>query len=714
MIVGALALVGVGDWLVVRSGVPLLRPGVPWWVGALAVLVLAAWLADRGVARDDRVRWTRTDGWAVLVVCAVAAVYRLWAIGRYPPPALFGFEEFQTGGLAYGILQDWWDVPLEFPLTNLLPALSFRVCGLSSSALRLPFILSSIVAPLFLYLALRRVVQRPAAWAGAMLLATNRWAALAARFADEIFLPIAFVALAAWLFVRVLQDRRRALSAVAFALVSSDFFYAYSGYRALPFIAFAGAAWLALWRYRRRRAGAAPLRACALVLAVWAATLSPAVSAGWSRGSSSFFEALERHDATWGSHRPLAERVATAATRLRQGWAVFTFLGDELPTLNIPEEPMLDPVSAALVTLGVLAALWRWRQPSRWLALAMVGIPFLALALIPLNFNVSRYFVLLVPLFFLGGCWLDDLCRWLGKAGPVTLAVVVALVAGFNFVNLLRVIDSPVVQAGFQYPENTVLAAIHAVPAGSRVVLLTAEGANAFEPSDYRWYAAHAHGGRPTSLEAALAVPATPSEPVYWITQGLPEARLLPKLVALSCPQATSTVVEAPTSDATVGVSWIESGAGCRALPPFGLRGRYHTVAQGGDARELQQVDPALCAYTIPWPLGWKMQDRQLQSLQVRWEGHGIGTVPGQYEVRLEMKGASGQLRVGDMETQVVAPAETWASASVSTRLDAAPVPLIVQLEARPGELPRARLYWTPPGGTEELIPPTQLRPAPN
>ena len=49
---------------------------------------------------------------------------------------LHHFEEFQAGGDAYGTMRNWWGMKLEFPLTNLLPAMSFRCFGLSSLALR--------------------------------------------------------------------------------------------------------------------------------------------------------------------------------------------------------------------------------------------------------------------------------------------------------------------------------------------------------------------------------------------------------------------------------------------------------------------------------------------------------------------------------------------------------------------------------------------------
>ncbi len=700
-----------GNRAVLDTEAHAVRTGAPWWLSALVVLAIAAWAADPGGTSSSGPRWVRADLYAVLTVFASAVLYRLWAIGTYPPADAFGFEEFQTGGLAYSTLQDWWSFTLEFPLTNLLPAISFRLFGFSGLALRVPFLVSGVAAPIFLYLALRRIVVRPAAWAGAMLLASNRWAALAARFADEIFFPVSLVAIAAWLLVVALQDRRHR-STFALALVTSDFFYAYSGYRGLPVIALASAALLAGMQLRRGPRGQRLLGHFVLVGAVWVVMLSPGVTNARSAGESLFLEAIHRHEAAWGSERSLHDRALETVHRLRQGWKVFALEGDEWSTLNIPNEPMFDPVTAALGTLAVVVALRRFRNPSRGVPLTTVAVLFLALALIPVNFNVSRYFVLLVPLFFLMGCLMDDLLGWIGRPGVAVIGAVVMLVAGLNMRNVLRVINSPVVKAGFQSGENTVLAAIRAVPAGSDVVLLTVDGSNALEPSDYRWFTARLHGGRPDSLTAAFSLPAESDEPVYWVTEGYPEVQLLPKLVASACNGAASKIIDAPLPDAVVGVSWIDSRAGCHAPPAQGLRGVYRVDVGAVGSQETRQVDPALCAYTIPWPLAWKLQDRQIQGLRVEWDGRVTGMRPGDYGFRIEVRGARVQLRVGQAETRVVSPAEQWASAHVLVRMDSDPLGLNVRLDAEPGVNPRVRLYWTPPDAPEEIVPPGQLQPA--
>jgi dolichyl-phosphate-mannose-protein mannosyltransferase len=708
LMAAGLALAAAGDWRALVVPPFGLGSGAAAWACGLCILGLSAWLADRG---RPRVRsWTWADTASVAAVMLAAAVYRLWRFSEYPPPDAFGFEEFQTGGLAFDAVRDWTSLSLEFPLTNLMPAISFRIFGLSANALRLPFLVSGTLAPVFLYCALRRLVERPAAWSAAMLLASNRWAAATARFADEIFFPVSIVALAAWLLVCVLQERRYLLTFV-FAAVSADLFYAYSGYRVLPLIGAGGVGLLAA-----RQAGRQPeiVRLAALGMGVWLVLLGPGMVTRKFTDRPLFLEALERHADAWGGQTPMSARVMTGVRRLYQGWAVFAREGDEFATVNVPLEPMFDPVTAAFATVAVLVAAYRWRDPGRALALAMVVIPFLAVALIPVNFNVERYFVLVVPLFFLVGYFLNDLLLATARrgAGVAAIGVGTMLVALLNFYDLQRLIDSPVVRESFVQPENTVLAAIHAIPAGSEVRLLTREGSNALEESDYRWFTAHLNGERPRTLPEALTVDSVRHGPIYWLTQGPPEAAVLPELVASRCRAAQSTIHYADKTDAVVGIAWVNDGELCGAPATQGLRGTYRIEEPDGRTRSSVQVDPVLFAYTIPWDLSAQFQDGIIRGLNVDWTGSVTPRDPGVYGFRLELLGANGRLRVGEQEVSVSGSPEVWRSAELSALLSSDAVPVSIGLEGLPRSIPRVRLYWTPPQQSPQLVPPSQLSPA--
>src|SRR6185436_223490 len=99
-----------------------------------------------------------------------------------------------------------------------------------------------------------------------------------------------------------------------------------------------------------------------------------------------------------------------------------------------------------------------------------------------------------------------------------------------NLYGLQHIVDDPQVRESFLVPENTVVAAVHSAPIGARVVMLTDDAHNALEQSDYLWHTAGRTGGRPETLSAALTVDPSERHPIRWVTQGQPEAVLLPQL----------------------------------------------------------------------------------------------------------------------------------------------------------------------------------------
>jgi hypothetical protein len=712
-----LATAGVGNHYFAESRE--LSTGGWWWLGGIGWLALAALLGDRDPDAQPAPPWRRVDWLALLSIAIVALVFRLWRITQYPPPDAFGFEEIQTGFLGYGFYRDWrW--PIEFPLTNLLPALSFYLFGLTSEALRAPFVLGGVLAPVCLFLALRRLIALPAAWTAAMLLAGCRWAAAAARFADEIFFPLSVMALTLWLFVRVVQQRRR-VDVFLLSVVSADLFYAYTGYRVFPLLLAADSALLALSAWRHARLSGAAVRHFILGAAVWAVLLSPGVVATVYHGSEIFSEAIRRHGDGWkaavAEQRPLVELISPMIKRARDGWAAFVMTGDEIAWVNIPRHAMLDPVTAALMTLALLNGMLRWRDPLRRLTFVAFALPFAALAVIPTNLNVSRCFVLLVPLFTLIGLLVDDGLRWRRVPqwiATTAAAAIVAVALGFNASEMQRLLDSPEVKDAFVVPENTVLAAIHRVPAGARVVLLTADVSNAFGPSDYVWLTAHASGGRATSLAAALDVrDGYDHAPRYWITQGTYEAEQLPALVATVCPHYSNAIyrnpnLRNPNPMATVGVVSVETTSDCGVVPAVGLRADYSAERVNGESVTLRTIDPALMMHTIPTELTGGLLSGRLASVRARWSGRIVPPVAGTYDVRLEVREATVQLQIAGQQLEI--ETEGWEGKGIEVQMEQA-TPVTITLRAVAGAHPAIRLHWTPPGGAQALIPPTALQP---
>lgn len=706
LVVAALVFALLGDWrYATASAQGLYLPGA-LWLSAITLLATAAALADRRAPPPAERHWTRNDWLAFVSLLMVAAFFRGWRFGEYPPPDLFGFEEFQTGGLAEQITQigNW---PFEFPLTNLLPALSFTLLGPSAFALRLPFLITSSLAPIFLFAALRRVVSLPAAWFAALALAVGRWPAAAARFADELFFPIALVAAVAWLFIRAVQ-RRRQLDAFAVALVSADFFYAYSGYRVFPPLLLVSTVGLLVWRRRTLAA----FRCLLLAVSVWATLLGLGMVRTVAFGDPLLFEAIERHDQAWNESGSWGTRLSTAIERLRLGWALFTTSGDDIATVNIPNEPMLDVASATVATIAVVVGLARLRDPLRLIATLAFGLPFVACGLVPLNFNASRYFVLLVPLYFLIGLLIDDLRRWIRLPAAATAALA-AIILGLNFLGLQRLIDNPEVRLWFINPENTVVAALHRLPPGAVVRQLTYDCTNALEPSHYRWFTRHVSGGRAASLRDALVVLPNETGPLYWVTQLRPETRAVAELVQLVCPTAQSEVWFTEKDFAEMSVVRVDDPHACGELPAGGLHASYVTVDAQGARQESSRVEPMVTAYSVPWGPTLRYLNREVQSLSAEWQGSLLPPRAGQYRLRLEVAGASGTLSVGGQQQDVVARGDDWQSATlaVSVPEGSKAIAVTAKISALPDLRPRARLYWTAPDADEELIEPQYLRP---
>jgi hypothetical protein len=712
-----------------------LAAGTQWWLGALAAIYVAAWGLDRRAAAKEGAPLPRVarrwEAVAVPALLVLAALTRLWRIWEYPPDNAGGFEEFQTGAIAYILLRHE-GFSLEFPLTNAFPALSFAILGLNYTSLRVPFLIAGTLAPCFFYFGMRQIVSGPAAWLAAALLAAARWPAAAARFADEIFFPIAVVSLSLWLLARAL--RRRRLTAMFWcALVSGDLFYAYTGYRAFPIVGLAYAALVVVYgRWRRARGvvvgpAAQPARQStwagvwapvALTAAVWVVMLGPGVTQGhgWV-----FYEALHRHVGA----RPdltIGRRLASASGVLNQTWRIFTVEGDGQAWANIPGRPMFDPITAAAAALALAVALLR---PSAWRLGGVVVLATLVtgLAMLPTNLNVSRYFTTLIPIFFLIAFLFDDLWRATARCaqpsrvmGNVVRTVVRSLVCGLvatavvlNLWAVEELATAAPVRDSFRSFTNAMFHALHRLPAGEPVRLMTRHLLNAFEHPDHRWYLGHLTG---TLSNLAEAVRSPDEGRRHWVVEGGPEIDLTLSLADLAC--AGVSVERTPMSSADDEVGVITITGRCTVPPDVGLAVTFTTDAPDGTRTHAQWVDYAVSSYSLPPTLAVALFVRKLNGVQVRWEGLLVPDRPGPHHITLVLTDARGTLRVGDSVLEVSGGGEPRAGQDgIDVQLDR-PTPFAVELRSTSNAVPVSRLYWNAAGAERTVIPPAAFRvPAP-
>jgi len=325
--------------------------------------------------------------------------------------------------------------PLECPLTGYLPALAFRLWGESSFALRLPFLILGILTVIPFYLLLRELFEVEVALFGTLLLAVCRWHALASRIADELFLPIFFEVSLLYFLVKG-HKTGKVNHFFWLGILTGYTFYAYTAYRAIPFfvLLFFGAQFLwgflthclssekGLGSYLRRtwaggyRQALRPFDGAqdrlrsgqALVFLVAMLTiLGPFIVVSW-RGDRFFVEAYLRHVFVRGDTALTGLQLSLSdwPARVQRALLIFTHRGEDYVALNLPGEPMLDPVSGVLLAWGVAYCLLTFYKPYRLFFLAWFFTILLIGAILPLNFYVGR-FSGLIPILFILICFLD-------------------------------------------------------------------------------------------------------------------------------------------------------------------------------------------------------------------------------------------------------------------------------------------------------------------
>ena len=365
-IVMALAAFGLFD-----SGAPA---WIPWLLHLTSIMLLLAavlgWDAKglgRGIPRPDGAHWSRVEIAAGLVVLAAAVFLRLYRLDQLPYGVFY--DEAQNGLEALRILNTPGYLPVFVPTTllpahlNYLIALSLRILGVSAEAVRAVSVLFGVGTVAAAYLAGRELFNRRMGLALAFFLAVSRWDLNWSRIGMHgISVPF-FELLTVGLLLRGL--RRGRLVDYVLAGISLGFslcFYFAMRLFPLVLVFFLGALWL-----RRRD----------FVRSHWTGLLALGLGACFAANpliQSAVFhpeDFLSRTQTVsiFNGKTPLEGWQAVAKTSVEH-LLMFNYQGDRNGRHNLTGEPMLDPISAALMVLGVGLCLRRIRQPKAFLLLA--------------------------------------------------------------------------------------------------------------------------------------------------------------------------------------------------------------------------------------------------------------------------------------------------------------------------------------------------------
>jgi 4-amino-4-deoxy-L-arabinose transferase-like glycosyltransferase len=420
-----------------HAGVPAV--GVGFLVAAVLFGLAARASAGDAATADAPMRGVPLAGEIALGVAvgALALFFRTYRFGDFPPG--LWYDEAVNGVEALTILHNHtivlWSESNDGRATLFLYLLAgaIKLFGTSEAALRVVPVAAGMGAVVAFYFLARRLLTREAALAAAALFAVSRWAVTFSRIAWEASLVPVIEITSVYLLLRALETRSRVCFALGGVTLAAGL-YTYVAFRMVPVVVPFMLAYVAL-RERdllRRNAAGLAVFAAAFVLAaapIGAYALAhPDRVLARTRKVSVTSEITDR-----GSVRPLWDNAVSSLKMMNAA-------GDRNGRSNLPGEPMLDAVTAALLVLGAAAsalALREWRRGMLlgWLVLALVPG---ALTITAGNPSGIRGLGALAPLFLLAGVAVETLQRALlpfARGRLIFAALVLAAVGGAAAIN---------------------------------------------------------------------------------------------------------------------------------------------------------------------------------------------------------------------------------------------------------------------------------------
>lgn len=314
---------------------------------------------------------------SLVLVTAVASYLRLHQIDVLPPgetydPAYYGVD-------ALAILDGKWPIFFETnfgrePMFSYIVAACVALLGVGSPAIHVASAIVGIttipathLAADLLFSEEGKLLRNLAAPVASLALAVSRWHLHWSRYGVRAILTPLFAALTVYLLWRAVQ-RRRWQAYVPCGGALGMAMYTYQASRLLPVLVITGLAYAVMSRRLTKREGLLGLG----VVAAVASLLALPLGVYFAAHPGAFTERIDQvfvlgeggERAPWPS----------LAAGLRRTVLVFSFEGDERPTINLPGRPALDPFLSVAFAAGLLISVFRIRRPSSFLLLAWLGV----------------------------------------------------------------------------------------------------------------------------------------------------------------------------------------------------------------------------------------------------------------------------------------------------------------------------------------------------
>jgi len=414
------------------------------WLGGAALMSIGldfAW-ATWGPEWRPRRPWILFA--CIVALFVVAAVYRFGNLREFPGPyGITQIEDLQFGNwgkqLLDGDRRRW-----EFIGHAWLSALGIHFMGPTMAAMRMVYALVSTLTVVAVFLWLRFIVGTRGALFGAALLAFSSWDVVLSRIP---FNPNILIVSTVFVLLVGAARRGRPSAYVWMGMLSGYILWEYIAYRPLAIFAVCGGA---LFSLRDRSVGwlARFLRPLLTVVMIASIATPLFLTRLQEQRWYQYFNGLERArsvEGYYGGDRTWSDVLAQRLERAEKTAALFFFEGDLSPSRNLRGRPLIDPVSAVAMLVGLAFCIAHWRRELFGLYAAAFAATAVGTMIITGDFNVLRISVAIPYLYVFAGCAgaaLDSAWgRAWGRGGRLAAAaVMVAAVAfaAYNNTNFLR------------------------------------------------------------------------------------------------------------------------------------------------------------------------------------------------------------------------------------------------------------------------------------
>jgi 4-amino-4-deoxy-L-arabinose transferase-like glycosyltransferase len=300
-------------------------------------------------------RWIRSEWFVLLVVTALAAALRLYALDRLP--AGLYHDEAYNGLDALDIIRGARPIFFEAnngrePLFIYLVSIAVALLGRNPLAIRIVSALLGTLTVPAAYAMARELKGRRVALLSAVVTALTFWHLNLSRLGFRaVSLPL-FIALALWWFARGLHRREWH----NFALAGLFLGLAQYTYVAARFVIIAFAV-LSVYLFKRRRAG---FREVGILFAVALLVALPLL-VYFGRHLDAFL-ARSAQVSVFNPDINGGDLLGTLARHAVKTLGMFNWRGDFIPRHNLPYRPVFDSLMGVIFLLGVVVAVRRARQ----------------------------------------------------------------------------------------------------------------------------------------------------------------------------------------------------------------------------------------------------------------------------------------------------------------------------------------------------------------